>query len=49
MATVRAFATTSKTMADAHGTVDGSGAGSDLEHPNLGISRLQQFQQPPKA
>ena len=24
-----------------HGIVDGSGAGSDLEHPNLDISKLQ--------
>ena len=27
----------------------GSGAGSELEHPNLGNSKLHQFEQPPKA
>ena len=32
-----------------HDTTDGSGAGSDLKHPNLDISKLRQFQQPPKA
>ena len=32
-----------------HGIVVGSGVGSDLEHPNPGISELRYFRQPPKA
>ena len=32
-----------------HGIVVGSGAGSGLEHPDLGISELHWFRQPPKA
>ena len=42
VANVQAFATTSKTQAVAYiaCTVVGSGAGSELEHPNLGISKL---------
>ena len=47
VAIAQSFATTSKKML--HGTTDGLGAGSDLEHPNLGIAKLYQFQQPPKA
>ena len=42
VANVQAFATTSKTqqLPTLHGTAVGSGAGSDLEHPNLVISKL---------
>ena len=32
-----------------HGIVDGSGAGSNLKHLNLGIATLHQFPQPPKG
>ena len=51
MAIAQTFATTSihKHLPTLHGIVVGSGAGSDLEHPNPGISELRQFQQPPKA
>ena len=38
-----------KQLLTSQGIVDGSGAGSDLEHPNPDISELRQFQQPPKA
>ena len=43
VANVQIFATTSKKMTalSLHGIVDGSGAGSDLEHPNPGISELR--------
>ena len=51
VATVQTFATTSNHWQPLtlHGTAVGSGAGSDLEHLNLGISKLHQFQKPPKA
>ena len=51
VATVQNFATTSNTLATTqlHDTAVGSGAGSDLEHLNLDISKLHQFQKPPKA
>ena len=50
VAFVQTFSITSKKMAAAHTAciVDGSGAGSDLEHPNPGISKLFRYQQPPR-
>ena len=51
VATIRAFATTSKHWQPLilNGIADGSGAASNMEHLNLGISKLHQLQQPPKA
>ena len=45
VATVQAYATHKRhwQLLMLHGIVDGSGAGLDLERPNLGISKLHQF------